>query len=85
MQGLNQNERRIIETLLTTKHIDIRKPFQAKQALSAIRLQREDDGKNVGEGMPNKFRLNYILKKCPGFTSWKNSMNVNNWVYDESE
>ncbi len=85
MGGLNINEQRIIDTLISTEHIDVTKPFQAKEALAAIRLQREEDGKNVGKGMPNKFRLNFILKKCTQFTSSKDAKNMNNWVYIGSE
>ena len=84
MDGLNINEQRIVKTLLTTDHIDVTKPFQASEALIAIKLQRVDDGKNVGKGMPNKYRLNYILKKCPQFTASKDAKNMNNWVYTGS-
>jgi hypothetical protein len=85
MDIINRNERVIINTLLTTNYIDITKPFQAKEALTAIRLQRKDDGKDVGNKIPNKFRLNYILKKCPQFTSKKNSQKLNEWVYVKDE
>lgn len=84
MDGININEQRMIDTLITTRHIDVTKPFQATEALQAIRLQREEDGKNVGKGMPNKYRLNYILKKCPQFTSTKDAKKMNNWVYTGS-
>ena len=84
MDGINTNEQRMIDTLITTRHIDVTKPFQATEALQAIRLQREEDGKNVGKGMPNKYRLNYILKKCPQFTASKDAKNMNNWVYTGS-
>ena len=50
MDGLNINEQRIVKTLLTTDYIDVTKPFQAKEALQAIKLQREDDGKKCGHG-----------------------------------
>lgn len=84
MGKFNKYEQRLIDTLLKTKHIDITKPFEAKEALQAIRLQREEDGEYLGN-MPNKFRLNYIFKKCPSFTSSKNSRNMNLWVYNGGE
>ena len=81
MNGLNQNEQRLLDTLIRNKTLDITKPFEASQALLAIRIQREEDGKNPGKSMPNKYRLNYIFKKPPLFVCTTASNGNNLWVY----
>lgn len=81
MDGINQNEKSVLESLIRNKTLDITKPFEATQALRAIRIQRKEDGKNTDKGMPNKYRLNYIFKKTPLFVCHKASNGNNLWVY----
>lgn len=81
MIGLNRNEVALVKTLLRNETLDITEPFQASQALIAIRTQRKKEGKSIHSGMPNKYRLNYIFKKTKIFDCSK-AVNGNNlWTY----
>lgn len=83
MKGLNRNEQALLKSLIRNKTLDIYTPFEAKQALEAIEIQRREEGKSVYSGLPNKYRMNYIFKKTEIFSSHKASNGSNLWVYNE--
>lgn len=77
------SEQRWIRILKESPHIDLSRSFRATQALDALILYRNPRSKLPLRHAPNKYRLNYVLKKSGEFTCTKDVGNRNYWKLKE--
>lgn len=82
MNRMTQSESRWIKIILDAK-LGQDTPFYATQAVAAIISERERTGKKSRWEVPNKFRLNTVLKKCKKFNRTKDGANRNHWTLKE--
>ena len=76
-------EQRWIRILKESPNIDLTESFRATQALDALLLYRNPRSKLPLWNAPNKYRLNYVLKKSGEFTCTKDVGNRNHWKLKE--
>lgn len=76
-------EQRWIRILKESPNIDLTESFRATQALDALLLYRNPRSKLALRHAPNKYRLNYVLKKSGEFTCTKDIANRNHWKLKE--
>ena len=60
-------------------------PFLAKEAVDVLFDSRRKYGGGKLNNIPNKFRMNTVLKKCGKFNYTKNAFNCNVWTLKEEE
>lgn len=77
------SEQRWIRILKESPSLDLTEPFRATQAIDALLLYRNPRSKLPLHNAPNKYRLNYVLKKSGEFTCIKDSGNRNYWKLRE--
>lgn len=77
---INALEKRIVNRIMATKRVNITEPFTAEQLLNAIEADLLDSGCTM-RYFPNKYKMNYLLKKTKLFKcSKKSSKGINVWV-----
>ena len=76
---MTMSEQRWIRILKESAYIDLTQPFRASQALDALMLYRNPRSKLAIRNAPNKYRLNYILRKSGEFVCTKDTGNRNHW------
>ena len=79
---LNSLEQRLIKRVMKTKRININTPFTAQQILDAIEADLSESG-CTKRYLPNKYKMNYLLRKSKKFTCDKGAQKgINIWVFN---
>ena len=77
---LNALEKRLVKRIMETTRININEPFTAEQLLNAIEADLLDSGCTM-RYFPNKYKMNYLLRKTKMFICTKaGDKGVNVWV-----
>jgi hypothetical protein len=82
---LNTLERRLVRRIMETKRINIKTPFTAQQILDAIEADLTESRCTL-RYLPNKYKMNYLLRKSKKFTCDKAAKKgINMWVLTHKE